>query len=191
MVMEDRRLTVRQIAANASIHIGSVDTILHDDLKLRKVSARWVPHGGGSFGLFSHDVRLSVNCRTHERTFFKSITPSLHVSLICRWISMGFMPRKWRNRIITRCSLNINVAIFSIYNTTVTLRRHKHSTRRTGLPFGLTQPKEQPCLLQQLSRFYLLPFPRKKLEDLRLWTHHVFWFYQLLSFSKIDFSSMR
>jgi len=43
MVMEDCRLTVKQIAANAGISIGSVDTILHDDLKMRKVSARWVP----------------------------------------------------------------------------------------------------------------------------------------------------
>jgi histone-lysine N-methyltransferase SETMAR len=43
MVMEDRRLTVKQIAANAGISVGSVDTILHDDLKMRKVSARWVP----------------------------------------------------------------------------------------------------------------------------------------------------
>jgi len=43
MVMEDCRLTVRQIAAHAGISVGSVDTILHDDLKLRKVSARWVP----------------------------------------------------------------------------------------------------------------------------------------------------
>ena len=42
MVMEDRSLTVKQIAANASISIGSVDTILHDDLKMRKVSVRWV-----------------------------------------------------------------------------------------------------------------------------------------------------
>jgi len=41
------------------------------------------------------------------------------------------------------------------------------------LPFGLTQPKERPRLLQQLSRFYLLPFPRKKLGNLRTWTHHV------------------
>ena len=32
----------------------------------------------------SHDVRPSLNCRTHERTFFTSITPSLHVSLNCR-----------------------------------------------------------------------------------------------------------
>ena len=83
MVMEDRRLTVRQIAANAGISVGSVDTIVHDDLKLRKVSARWAPRGGGSFGVFSHDVRPSVNCRTHERTCFTSITPSLHVSLNC------------------------------------------------------------------------------------------------------------
>ena len=43
MVMEDRRLTVRQIAANAGVSVGSVDTILHDDLKMRKGSARWVP----------------------------------------------------------------------------------------------------------------------------------------------------
>ena len=41
--MEDRRLTVRQTAANAGISVGSVDTMLHDDLKLREVSARWVP----------------------------------------------------------------------------------------------------------------------------------------------------
>ena len=41
------------------------------------------------------------------------------------------------------------------------------------LPLGLTQPKEQPRLLQQLSRFYLLPFPRKKLGCLTTWTPHV------------------
>jgi len=46
MVMEDRRLTVRQIDANAGISVGSVGTILHDNLKLRKVSTRWVPRGG-------------------------------------------------------------------------------------------------------------------------------------------------
>jgi len=114
MVMEYCRLAVRQIAANAGISVGSVDTISRNDLKLWKVSARWVPRAGGSFGLFSHDVRPSVNCRTHERTFFTSITPSLHVSLNCWWISMGFMPRKWRKRIITRCSSNVNVTIFGI-----------------------------------------------------------------------------
>ena len=55
---------------------------------------------------------------------------------------------------------------FSIKNPTGTRPRHKHSTGRTVLPLGLTQAKEQPRILQQLSRFYLLPFPRKKLGDL-------------------------
>ena len=56
---------------------------------------------------------------------------------------------------------------FSIKTTTATRPRHKNSTGSTVLPRGLAQPKEQPRLLQQLSRFYLLPFPRKKLGYLR------------------------
>ena len=40
-----------------------------------------------------------------------------------------------------------------ISNTTVTRRRHKHSTGRTVLPIDIIQPKEQPRHLQQLSRF--------------------------------------
>ena len=75
------------------------------------MSSDWLVHGQGSFGLFSHDVQPSLKCRTHKRTFFTSIMPSLHVLLNCRWISIGFMPRKWRNRIITRCSSNVNIAI--------------------------------------------------------------------------------
>jgi hypothetical protein len=66
-----------------------------------------------------------------------------------------------------RFSSNVNVTISSDKNSTVTRRRHNHSMHRTVLPFGLNQRKEQPRLLQQLSRFYLLPFPRKKLGDLR------------------------
>ena len=68
----------------------------------------------GDLRTWTHHVTrrsASLNCRTHERTFFTSITPSLHVSLNCRWISIGFVPRKWRNRIITLCSSNVNVAI--------------------------------------------------------------------------------
>jgi len=42
IVMEDHLLIVKQIAANAGISIGTVHTILHDDLKMRKVSVRWV-----------------------------------------------------------------------------------------------------------------------------------------------------
>ena len=35
-----------------------------------KMSSDRLVRGRGSFGLFSHDFRPSLNCRTHERTFF-------------------------------------------------------------------------------------------------------------------------
>lgn len=43
VVMEYRRLGVHYIASKLGISIGSVKSILHDDLKMRKVSSRWVP----------------------------------------------------------------------------------------------------------------------------------------------------
>ena len=64
-------LTVKR---RSSITICSTRAIMSSDRLVR---------GRGSFGLFSHAVRLSVNCRTHERIFFTYITPSLHVSLSC------------------------------------------------------------------------------------------------------------
>ena len=64
----------------------------------------WTPHVTRRSALFelSHP-------RTHIFHVHNAITACL--SLNCRWISIGFMPRKWRNRIITRCSSNVNVAI--------------------------------------------------------------------------------
>ena len=41
-----------------------------------------------------------------------------------RWISIGFTPRKWRKRMITRCSWNENVAILSIKNSSHFPRSH-------------------------------------------------------------------
>ena len=43
LVMADRRITVEQIANTLDISVGSAQTILHEDLKMTKVSARWVP----------------------------------------------------------------------------------------------------------------------------------------------------
>jgi histone-lysine N-methyltransferase SETMAR len=43
LVMNDRRLTVSEIAASISISVGSVDTILNEKLGMSKVCARWVP----------------------------------------------------------------------------------------------------------------------------------------------------
>lgn len=43
IVLDDRRVTVRFIAEELKISIGSVHSILQDHLGMKKVSARWVP----------------------------------------------------------------------------------------------------------------------------------------------------
>ena len=40
-VVKDRRVSVRQIASEMGISVGSVETILHDRLNLFKASVRW------------------------------------------------------------------------------------------------------------------------------------------------------
>lgn len=43
IVSEDRRITVRELAATLDISVGSAFSILHDDLAMRRVSCRWIP----------------------------------------------------------------------------------------------------------------------------------------------------
>ena len=43
LVEEDGRLSVCEIAQAVDISVGSAHSILHEDLGLRKLSARWVP----------------------------------------------------------------------------------------------------------------------------------------------------
>ena len=43
LVYSDRRIQVEEIAQALSISHGSVSTILHDRLGMRKLTARWVP----------------------------------------------------------------------------------------------------------------------------------------------------
>ena len=43
LVKKDRQLTVYHIAETVGISVGSAHSILHDDLCLSKLSARWVP----------------------------------------------------------------------------------------------------------------------------------------------------
>lgn len=43
LIMENRRITTRMIAATLSISKGTVQTILHERLQMSKVCARWVP----------------------------------------------------------------------------------------------------------------------------------------------------
>ena len=43
LVLEDWRVTVKQLAAITKMNVGSIETILHDHHHMSKVSARWVP----------------------------------------------------------------------------------------------------------------------------------------------------
>lgn len=43
LVLQNRRITISEIVAEVGISYGSVNNILHDDLNMSKVSARWVP----------------------------------------------------------------------------------------------------------------------------------------------------
>jgi histone-lysine N-methyltransferase SETMAR len=43
LVIADRRITTREIAEELKISQGSVYTILHENLGLRKLKAKWVP----------------------------------------------------------------------------------------------------------------------------------------------------
>ena len=133
----------------------------------------WLVHGRGSLGLFSHDVRPSLNSCTHERTFFTSITPSLHVSLNCWWIPMGFMPRKWRNRIITRCSSN-----FVVIDVSKTLPSLDDVTniQRVGQCCHLSSSnlKNSHAISNNFHVSTCFHSRGKKLGDLRTWMHHVY-----------------
>jgi histone-lysine N-methyltransferase SETMAR len=43
VILQNRQVTVRDIAAEVNISVGSVETIIHEHLRFRKVCARWVP----------------------------------------------------------------------------------------------------------------------------------------------------
>ena len=43
LITNDRRIKVLEIARTMQISCGSVETIIHDHLKMLKMSARWVP----------------------------------------------------------------------------------------------------------------------------------------------------
>jgi hypothetical protein len=43
VVWENRRVTVKEVASVLDISVGSAHHIFHDELKFRKVCARWVP----------------------------------------------------------------------------------------------------------------------------------------------------
>jgi len=76
----------------------------------------------------------------------------------------------WRN-VLTEDKLCVNL-LFSL-NEYSEMYGQQNYVWRNRIITRLIQPKGQPRHLQQLSCFYLLPFRRKKLGDIRPWMHHV------------------
>lgn len=60
LIMEDRRSKVAHIAALIGVSVGSVETIIHEHLKMSKVAARWVPRN-----LSTNNRHERVQCSKH------------------------------------------------------------------------------------------------------------------------------
>ncbi|XP_014782081.1 protein GVQW3-like [Octopus bimaculoides] len=43
VILEDHRITIRQLAQEVKVSVGSVKNIIHNHLQMRKVSAKWIP----------------------------------------------------------------------------------------------------------------------------------------------------
>ena len=81
---------MKQIAVNAGISVGSVDTILHDDLKMRKVSAMLTNENKASCvamcqAMLSRDKGMN-------NAFFSSV-----VTMDETWMSMFNPETKWKS----------------------------------------------------------------------------------------------
>jgi histone-lysine N-methyltransferase SETMAR len=78
-VAADRRVTVRELASNHGLSIGTIDRILHKELGLVKKSARWVPK------LLSPEQQLE---RVRTSTAFVELIQEKGASVLDRIITM-------------------------------------------------------------------------------------------------------
>ena len=109
---------------------------------------------------------------TRRSAFFELSYPRTHIFhvhnaiIACLTQLLMDFDGEWRNQIITCCSSNVNVAI-SVSKTLLSLD-DVTSIQRVGQCCHYASPNlKNSHVFSQLSRFYLLPFPRKKLGDLR------------------------
>ena len=75
LVLEDRRITIRELADESDISTGSVHSILHEDLGLRRVAAKFVPR---LLTLEQKQLRLEVSrdmldCAANDPEFMDTI----------------------------------------------------------------------------------------------------------------------
>jgi len=82
LIRDDKRIKVVEIARTMQISCGSVETIIHDRLKMSKVSARWVPRK-----LTDHDRARRVSTSQEIVDAFES-DPVKFVQQIITWDEM-------------------------------------------------------------------------------------------------------
>ena len=93
LVLEDRRVTVKQLAVITKMSVGSIETILHDHLHMSKVSVRWVPRlltpnqkeqradsCKGIIELESKDTRFFYRIVTMDETWVHHFDPEMKSS---------------------------------------------------------------------------------------------------------------
>ena len=70
LVAEDPHSTIRELSEASSVSVGTIHSILHQDLHMRKLTARWVPH------LLSDDQKKRrVECSRHLLNDFEPNAP--------------------------------------------------------------------------------------------------------------------
>ena len=74
-VLNDRRVTVREIAVDVGISTGSVHPILTEDLRMRRVSAKFVPKllTEEQKELRKEICKDMLDCANHDPEFIKTI----------------------------------------------------------------------------------------------------------------------
>ena len=74
-VLNDRRVTVREIAVEVEISTGSIHSILTEDLRMRRVSAKFVPKllTEEQKELRKEICKDMLDCASHDPEFMKTI----------------------------------------------------------------------------------------------------------------------
>src|SRR5215510_5136163 len=74
--MADRRIKVAYIAAPTGVSVGSIETIIHEYLRMSKVAARWVPRNLSTNNLYERiqcSKQLLELCTADKEKFLSRV----------------------------------------------------------------------------------------------------------------------